>query len=88
MKLGLVSAIWFFKYVQQFNLPLKRRIVFFINSDEELGSPTSRALIEEEAKKSIAAFILEPAVTVSGNLKIARKGTSKYLLKLLNVWHS
>lgn len=85
MKSGLISAIWFFKYVQQFNLPLKRRVVFFINSDEELGSPTSRALIEEEAKKSIAAFILEPAVTVSGNLKIARKGTSKYLLNIKGV---
>ncbi|MEK3765662.1 M20 family metallopeptidase [Solibacillus sp. FSL K6-4121] len=82
MKSGLVSAIWFFKYVQQMNLPLKRRVVFFLNSDEEIGSPTSRALIEEEAKKSVAAFILEPAVTVSGELKIARKGTSRYLLNI------
>lgn len=82
MKSGLVSAIWFFKYVQKFNLPLKKRVVFFMNSDEEIGSPTSRALIEEEAKKSIAAFILEPAVTVSGELKIARKGTSRYLLNI------
>lgn len=82
MKSGLVSAIWFFKYVQKFNIPLKRRVVFFINSDEEIGSPTSRALIEEEAKKSCAAFILEPAVTISGELKIARKGTSRYLLNI------
>lgn len=82
MKSGLVSAIWFFKYVKQFNLPLKRRVVFFLNSDEEIGSPTSRALIEEEAKKSMAAFILEPAVNVSGDLKIARKGTSRYLLSI------
>src|SRR5690606_31623187 len=43
---------WFFKYVQKMNLPLKRRVVFFLNSDEEIGSPTSRALIEAEAKKS------------------------------------
>lgn len=82
MKSGLVSAIWFFKYVQKMNLPLKRRVVFFLNSDEEIGSPTSRALIEAEAKKSVAAFILEPAVTVSGELKIARKGTSRYLLNI------
>ena len=82
MKSGLVSAIWFFKYVQKFNLPLKKRVVFFLNSDEEIGSPTSRPLIEEEAKKSMAAFILEPAVAVSGELKIARKGTSRYLLNI------
>ena len=82
MKSGLVSAIWFFNYVQKFNLPLKKRIVFFLNSDEEIGSPTSRAFIEEEAKKSIAAFILEPAVVISGELKVARKGTSRYLLNI------
>ncbi|MBD8032892.1 M20 family metallopeptidase [Solibacillus merdavium] len=82
MKSGLVSAIWFFKYVQKMNFPLKRRVVFFLNSDEEIGSPTSRALIEEEAKKSVAAFVLEPAVAVSGELKIARKGTSRYLINI------
>ena len=82
MKSGLVSAIWFFKYVQEFKLPLKKRVVFFLNSDEEIGSPSSRAFIEEEAKKSVAAFILEPAVAISGELKIARKGTSRYLLNI------
>ncbi len=85
MKSGLVSAIWFYKYVQKFNIPLKRRVVFFLNSDEEIGSPTSRVLIEEEAKKSRAAFVLEPAVTVSGELKIARKGTSRYLLNIKGI---
>ena len=85
MKSGLVSAIWFYKYVQKFKIPLKRRVVFFLNSDEEIGSPTSRPLIEEEAKKSRAAFVLEPAVTVSGELKIARKGTSRYLLNIKGI---
>ncbi|MER2105956.1 MAG: M20 family metallopeptidase [Solibacillus sp.] len=80
MKSGLISALWLLKYVQKFNKPLKRRIVFLINSDEEIGSPTSRKLIEEEAAKSVAAFVLEPAVVGSGALKTGRKGTSKYLL--------
>ncbi|MGE7022040.1 M20/M25/M40 family metallo-hydrolase [Solibacillus cecembensis] len=85
MKSSIVSAIWFFKYVKEMKLPLKKRIVFFMNSDEEIGSPSSRPLIEAEAKKSVAAFVLEPAVTVSGNLKVARKGTSHYLLNLKGV---
>lgn len=80
MKSGLISALWLLKYIQKFNKSLKRRIVFFINSDEEVGSPTSRRLIEEEASKSIAAFVLEPAVVGSGALKTGRKGTSKYYL--------
>ncbi|MEK4425757.1 M20 family metallopeptidase [Solibacillus sp. FSL K6-1523] len=85
MKSSIVSAIWFFKYVKEMKLPLKKRVVFFMNSDEEIGSPSSRPLIESEAKKSVAAFVLEPAVTVSGNLKVARKGTSHYLLNLKGV---
>ena len=51
MKSGLISAIWFFKYVQKFNVQLKRRVVLFFNFEEEIGCPESRALIEEEAKK-------------------------------------
>lgn len=85
MKSGVISAFWMLKYIQKFNKPLKRRIVFLINSDEEIGSPTSRRLIEAEAKKSIAAFVLEPAVVGSGALKTGRKGTSKYMLSIQGI---
>lgn len=82
MKASLISAIWFLKYVDDFNISLKKKIVFFINSDEEIGSTTSRPYLEAEAAKSTAAFILEPPVAGTGDLKTARKGTSKYLLTL------
>lgn len=82
MKASLISAIWFLKYVDEYNIPLKKKVVLFINSDEEIGSTTSRSFLEAEAAKSAAAFILEPPVAGTGDLKTARKGTSKYLLTL------
>jgi glutamate carboxypeptidase len=49
-----------------------------VTSDEEIGSPTSRALIEREARRARAVLVLEPGV--EGAPKIARKGVSMYRL--------
>ena len=38
-----------------------RRLVFLWNSDEEIGSQTSRGEIEREARQSDAVLVLEPA---------------------------
>jgi glutamate carboxypeptidase len=51
-----------------------------LTSDEELGSQTSRALIEDTARGARAALILEPSA--DGALKVARKGTSMYELQI------
>lgn len=48
-----------------------------LTSDEELGSQTSRSLIEDLAGGASAALVLEPSAD-GGALKIARKGTSMY----------
>lgn len=47
-----------------------------ITGDEELGSPSSRELLEDEITDARAAFVMEGALDTS--LKIARKGTSMY----------
>jgi glutamate carboxypeptidase len=49
-----------------------------VTTDEEVGSPTSRWLIEEIGRASAAALILEPSA--HGALKIGRKGTGMYRL--------
>ena len=85
MKASLISAIWLLKYIHDYQIPLKRKIVLFINSDEEIGSVTSRSILEREAAKSEAAFILEPPVVGTGALKTARKGTSRYKLNIKGV---
>jgi glutamate carboxypeptidase len=53
---------------------LQKRLVFFWDSDEEIGSLTSRKLIEAEARKSDAVLVLEPSLGPRGHLKTERKG--------------
>ncbi|MEV7879356.1 M20 family metallopeptidase [Streptomyces microflavus] len=53
-------------------------VCVLVNGDEEIGSPTSRELIEEAARGSAAAFVLEASGDRDGALKTARKGSSRY----------
>jgi glutamate carboxypeptidase len=53
---------------------LGKRLVFFWNSDEEIGSDTSRREMEREACRSDAVLVLEPSFGLEGKLKTARKG--------------
>jgi glutamate carboxypeptidase len=46
-------------------------------TDEEVGSATSRAAIEEEARRSDAVLVLEPSLP-GGALKTSRKGCGGY----------
>jgi len=58
-----------------------RALRFVVNADEEIGSPGSRALLEEAATGAAAALVLE-APTASGHLKIARKGIGRFRLRV------
>ncbi len=53
-------------------------VTILVTTDEELGSPSSRALIETEAAGARAALILE--ASAAGAIKVARKGVSLYRL--------
>lgn len=74
MKAGLVQALYAFDTLKQSNAPLRKRIVFLWTSDEEIGSDSSRRLIEQEARRSDAVFVLEPSLGPRGLLKTSRKG--------------
>jgi glutamate carboxypeptidase len=74
MKAGLVLALAAIDAIRLLHLQPKKRLVFFWNSDEEIGSYASRAAIEREARRSDAVLVLEPAAGREGNLKTARKG--------------
>lgn len=58
-------------------LPSPEGVRLLITGDEEVGSTSSRALIEESARGCAAAFVLEASAD-GGALKTARKGTSDY----------
>lgn len=78
MKGGIVNAIWAIRALRELGLLPERRITLLVTSDEETGSRTSRALIEEEARLHRAVYVLEPAHPPRGSLKTWRKGTGDY----------
>ena len=60
-------------------LPSLDGVCVLVTGDEEVGSPSSRTLIEETARECAAAFVLEAGAD-GGALKVARKGISIYEL--------
>ena len=77
MKAGIVQSIFAVKTLKDLGLLPDKRIVILNNSDEEIGSHSSRAIIEEEAKKASAVLVLEPSA-LSGSLKTWRKGVGTF----------
>ncbi|MEV6927652.1 M20 family metallopeptidase [Dactylosporangium sp. NPDC051485] len=55
-------------------------VTVLINADEELGSPTSTALIEDTARGAAGALVLEGSA--HGRLKTARKGIAHYTVRV------
>jgi glutamate carboxypeptidase len=72
MKAGLVLAMH-----AAAALPDPSGVTLLVTADEEIGSPSSRALIEAEAAGRAAALVLE-ASAEGGALKTERKGVSLY----------
>ena len=79
MKGGLVIAEFALQAITELALPLSHPITVMLNSDEEIGSTTSRGLIEAEAASAAAVLVLEPAMP-NGALKTSRKGLGGYTL--------
>ena len=74
MKGGIVQGIFALHALQELDYKLNKKVVLFLISDEEIGSASSRHLIEEEAKKSKYVFVLESSGDLEGMYKTARKG--------------
>jgi len=77
MKAGLVLALHAVAA-----LPDPSGVTILVTGDEELGSPSSRELIETEARGCDAALVLEASAD-GGALKTARKGVSLYEVQLV-----
>ena len=61
---------------------LPRPITVLLNTDEEVGSDSSRPITEKLAKTSAAVFVLEPAQGPRAALKTARKGVGDYHVRV------
>jgi glutamate carboxypeptidase len=82
MKSGLVIALFAVDALRRLHARWRKRLVFLWTSDEEIGSQTSRAIIESEARRSDAVLVLEPASGTDGRLKTARKGVGEIELRV------
>jgi len=86
MKAGVLQAMFALRSLAELNrLPADKQVVLLLNSDEEIGSPTSRALVEREASRSLAGFVLEPPMEPDGALKTWRKGSAHFTLHIHGV---
>jgi glutamate carboxypeptidase len=77
MKAGIGLGALATRAVLEVAAPAQHRIVMLWTTDEEVGSRTSRALIEAEARQSDAVLVLEPSLP-GGVLKTSRKGVGQY----------
>jgi glutamate carboxypeptidase len=77
MKGGLVIALFAMDALREAKVMPEKRIVFLWTSDEEIGSETSRAAIERQARRSDAVLVLEPAAGSRGFVKTGRKGVGE-----------
>ena len=81
MKAGVVMALTAIDALH--SLRLSRPVTLLLNSEEEVGSPVSRAITERLALQSSAVFVLEPAQGLA--YKTARKGVGQYNLAVTGV---
>lgn len=79
MKAGLVIALWALRASRL--MSSSRPVVLLVTSDEEVGSPSSRSLIEENARRSAFSLVFEPALE-DGSLKTSRRGLTRYRLEV------
>lgn len=78
MKAGIIQGL---AAVHALGLSADAGVGFLLTSDEEIGSGTSRDLIEAATRDAAAVFVLEPSV--DGQLKSSRKGTSWYEVEII-----
>ena len=82
MKSGIAFFIFAMRVLRELDIPVRSKVVLQLNSDEEVGSDSSRSLTEEAARKSVAVLVLEPGTGLEGRLKTARKGVGAYNVKV------
>lgn len=79
MKAGCAVALEALRACGAVGLRPRRTVVLLLTCDEETGSTSGRALVEEEARASGSVLVLEPPAP-GGRAKTARKGTAVYTL--------
>lgn len=82
MQSSLALVEYGLRGVRDLDITLPRPITVLMTSDEEIGSGSSRALIEAEARKAAYVLVMESPLP-GGVLKTARKGTGTFTVETL-----
>jgi glutamate carboxypeptidase len=85
IKGGIALFVYAARALRELNIAVAKKVVLQINSDEEIGSDSSRALTEKMAKQSACVLVVEPGTGLTGKLKTARKGTGDYTVKVQGI---
>ena len=83
MKSGTLIGLFALKAIHQLGLKPRHKLVYLLTSDEEIGSLTSRALIEAEGHQSNYCLVLEGSR--GGPLTTWRKGVGRFDLTVTGV---
>lgn len=81
MKAGSFLAFHVVRSILDQGIATRRPIVLLLTPDEEVGSPSSRWLIEREAEQAAYVLIPEPA-GAGGACVTARKGVGRFVLRV------
>jgi glutamate carboxypeptidase len=84
MKAGIAMTLLAARILIETNRLPSHRVTMIWTSDEEVGSDTSRAILEAEARRSRAVFVLEPALA-GGGVKTARKGVADFRIEATGI---
>ena len=84
MKSGVLMGIYALKALVEANFEEYSELVVVFNTDEEVGSPGSAALLHEIARQVDVGLILEPSRSVEIITK-SRKGVDKYVMEIRGV---
>ena len=82
MKAGIATTIVGLQVLKHNNLWPNRPVKVLFNTDEEVGSPSSRPLVEHYAKGAAYALIMEPGQGSNGALKTERKGLGEFRISV------
>lgn len=79
MKANIALFLAVLRCFAHFDLKTKRPLTLLLTCDEEIGSPTGREIVEQEAKKAAFSMVCEPSA--NGKVKTGRKGTGMFKLR-------
>lgn len=85
MKAGLAVGVYALRMLRDLGREPEVAPIFLITSDEEIGSPESEPLIVDHAREASRAFVLEPALGLSGKIKTRRKGVGHFTIEVTGV---